>query len=208
MYLGLGLLMLWFVTVCGLALTIRRAHVHETDMLARPAAIWGHSPGPTFTVTGGWPGVEAQAFEVNVRERFCWSECDEKVPSSTGLSSRWRRSPSASRHRPPCRKRRPVPRALNMTSRPIWVERALFPRGKVQMLIDSPCRKHLKHFELSCLSGLNASKYFPRSDWLSVEGTAASLAGWQGPNRSWDQSVSAGVRKSWLLVGQSGWSLP
>ena len=43
----------WFVTVCGLAVVIRRAHIYKTAVLARPAAVWGDTTAPALAITGG-----------------------------------------------------------------------------------------------------------------------------------------------------------
>ncbi len=55
MYLVLLVLVTWLVTVCGDAVVIRRAHIHEAAMFARAASIWGHTTGPALTITTGGP---------------------------------------------------------------------------------------------------------------------------------------------------------
>ncbi len=62
------------VAVGGLAGSVSGSHVYSPDMFAGSAAIWGHSPGPAFTIAGaGSVGVlQGFVFDVGIgvgRER-------------------------------------------------------------------------------------------------------------------------------------------
>ena len=46
-----GLLFRLFVVVSGRAVLVRCAHIHQTGVFARSAAIWGQTTGPTLAVT-------------------------------------------------------------------------------------------------------------------------------------------------------------
>src|ERR1039458_7014695 len=45
--------LLWFVIVCGGAVVIRRAHVHEAAMFTGTASILSHTSSPALAITGG-----------------------------------------------------------------------------------------------------------------------------------------------------------
>jgi len=59
---GRGLLFRLFVVVSGRAVLVRRAHIHQTGVFARSAAICGHSTGPA--------GAVAALTSIGTFERF------------------------------------------------------------------------------------------------------------------------------------------
>jgi hypothetical protein len=66
LYLRLLMLVVWFVIVCGPAVIIRYAHVHEAAMFARAGSIWGHTTGPALAIAGGGSVRVLQGFVFEV----------------------------------------------------------------------------------------------------------------------------------------------
>jgi hypothetical protein len=61
--------LMWFVGMGWLAGLVRRSHIHSSYVFTGPAAIWGYSTGPAFTIAGGGSiGVlQGLVFDVWVR---------------------------------------------------------------------------------------------------------------------------------------------
>ncbi len=57
----------WLIVVAGYAASVRSAHVHQSGMLARPAAIRGHTSCPALAVTRGCSVHVLQGFVLNAR---------------------------------------------------------------------------------------------------------------------------------------------
>ena len=56
----------WFVAVCGLAVVIRRAHVHVAGVLAGAVAVWSHTASPALTTARGGSVDVLQGFVFDV----------------------------------------------------------------------------------------------------------------------------------------------